>query len=115
MISYYMKQLELISRCMCLVRFALTFVSSASFVVCTVTITYATQKWSGDKLFWHSNNPGYKEHVVGDVFEWLMVFSFMGMLLTFTKEFSKSRLEINLVSTKPNYELVVTQPRDNDN
>ena len=38
-----------------------------------------------------------------------------GMLLTFTKEFSKSRLEINLVSTKPNYEPVVTQPRDNDN
>ena len=71
---------------------------------------YAGMEWSGNKLHWNSHDPGWKEHVISDAFEWLMVFSFLFMFLTFTKEFRRSKLQIKLVGYQDNYEPIPNQP-----
>lgn len=103
-ISFHMRRFGLVGSCLCSTRCTLSLVSTLSFVV-TVTMTgYASKKWSGDNLHWNSKDPGYKEHVIADAFEWLMVFSFLLMFLTFTKEFCRSKLQIKLVDYRDNYE-----------
>ena len=111
MISLYMKRFGLISSCVCSFRFALSIVSTVSFIVCMIMMGYAARKWPGSHLHWNSDEPGYKEHVVSDAFEWLMVFSFMGFFLTYTKEFCRNKLQVKLVGYHY-YEPVPVVPRD---
>ena len=96
-ISFHMKQLGFVRLCICITRFMLSVISTVSLIVCTMMWSSAGKKWSGNNLKWDSSDPGYKEHVVGDAFEWLIVLSFLCMFLTFTKEFCKSKLVVNFV------------------
>ena len=108
-ISFYMKKLGVISRCICTTRLILAILSSISFVLMYVVMTFAGKKRSGSNLHWDSDDPGYKEHVVGDAFEWVMVFSFLLVFLTFTRELNYTRLQIRLVGNENSYEPIPVQ------
>ena len=108
-ISFYMKKLGVIGRCICITRLILAILSSISFVLTFVMMNSAWKKRSGINLHWDSDDPGYKEHVVGDAFEWLMVFSFLLVFLTFTKELNYTRLQIRLVGNENSYEPIPVQ------
>ena len=108
-ISFYMKKLGVIGRCICITRLILAILSSISFVLTFVMMNSAWKKRSGINLHWDSDDPGYKEHVVGDAFEWLMVFSFLLVFLTFTRELNYTRLQIRLVGNENSYEPIPVQ------
>ena len=108
-ISINMERLGLISSRICLIRLFLSVLSSASLVICLVLTNSARKKWSGDNLHWHSDDPGYKEHVAGNAFEWVMVFSFLFVFLTFAKELAQSRLQIELVGYDSSYNPIPVQ------
>ena len=104
-----MKKMRLISSCVNIMRLILAVLSTISFVLTFVLVGIATKKKSGSNLHWHSNEPGYVEHVIGDAFEWLMVFSFLLVFLTFTKELQQSRLQFRLVGNESSYDHVPSQ------
>lgn len=99
-----MKKFGLVTSCVCTVRTVVSVVSTLSLVVFLILSSYAVRLWHGNKLYWRSDDPGYTVHVVGNAFEWLLVFNFLFLMLTFTKELSNSRLEIKLVGYRDNYE-----------
>ena len=109
MISFHMKKMGFISSCVNIMRLIFAVLSTISFVLTFVMVSIASKKKSGDNLHWHSNEPGYVEHVIGDAFEWLMVFSFLLVFLTFTKELQQSRLQFRLVGNESSYDPVPSQ------
>ena len=96
-ISFRMRRLGLISLCVCITRFIMALLTSAAFIISTVTVSYASTKWDGDYLHWKAKNPGFAEHVIGNVSEWLMVFSFLIVTLTFANELGKGRVQASFV------------------
>ena len=108
-ISFYMKRVGVISSCMYITRLIITILSSLSFVLSLTMTRSANEKRSGINLHWDSDDPGYKEHVIGNVFEWVMVFSFLLLFLTFTRELKYSRLQTRLVGNENSYEPVPVQ------
>ena len=103
-ISYRMKRFGLVTSCVCAVRIVVSAISSLSVVAFLILTSYAARLWDGNKLHWHSDDPGYTEHVVGNVFEWLLVLNFIILMLTFTKELCNTKLEIKLVGYRDSYE-----------
>ena len=101
-----MKRLGVISTCVYMTRLIFAILSTISFVLTFVMVSAAGRRKSGSNLHWHSNEPGYKEHVIGDAFEWVMVFSFLLVFLTFTKELGESRLQIRLVGYESRYDVI---------
>ena len=108
-ISFLMKRLGLISLCLTTTRLILALLSSISFVVTFAMVSSAGRKNHDDNLRWNSGDPGYKEHVIGDAFEWVMVFSFLLVFLTFTKELDQIRLQIRLVGYEGSYDRIQSQ------
>ena len=108
-ISFHMKKMGLINSCVNIMRLIFAVLSTISFVITFVMVSIASKKKSGDNLHWHSNEPGYMEHVIGDAFEWLMVFSFLLVFLTFAKELQQSRLQFRLVGNESSYDPVPSQ------
>ena len=99
-----------ISLCVYTTRLLLAILSSISFVLTLVMMSSASKKHPGGiDLHWHSNEPGYKEHVIGNVFEWVMVFCFLLVFLTFTRELGHSRLQVRLVGNESSYEPIPVQ------
>lgn len=97
-ISFHMRNYGLITLCVCLTRLAMAVLTSVTFIVSTVTVSYASTKWNGDFLYWKAENPGHTPHVIGNVSEWLMVFSFLIATLSFTKELGKGGIQISFVT-----------------
>ena len=114
-ISFHMKRAGLISLCACLTRLVLALLTSISFVISTVAVSYASTRWDGDYLHWKANNPGHTAHVVGDLSEWLMVFSFLIFTLSVTKELGKGQLQISFVVNEAKYEPVPAQNKIMEN
>jgi hypothetical protein len=90
-------------------RHIFAVISTISFVLTYVMINKASRKKSGSNLHWHSDDPGFKEHIIGNAFEWVMVFSFLLVFLTFTKELEHSRLQFRLVGYESSYDPVPQQ------
>ena len=88
------------SRTTCYWRCGLTLSVIFNFVVFIIGSVISTRKWDHEqwqqpqehKLRWKLDDPGYSLHVIGNVAEWLMCFSFLSFSLTFIKEFQKIRL-----------------------
>lgn len=70
----------------------------------------SVRKHTGSNLHWHSDDPGYTEHVIADAFEWLMAFCFLLEFITFTRELNQSRLQIRLVNYEDSYDPIPVQP-----
>ncbi|XP_028403582.1 DNA damage-regulated autophagy modulator protein 1-like [Dendronephthya gigantea] len=102
--SFYMKKFGLVSVYVCIVRTVVSVISTLSLLAFLILTSYAARLWDGNKFYWHSDDPGYTAHVVGNAFEWVLVFNFLILVLTFTKELCNSRLEIKLVGYRDNYE-----------
>ena len=110
MMSFHMKKMRLISSCVNIMRLIFAMLSTISFVLTLVMGNIAgLKRKSGSNLHWHSNEPRYVEHVIGDAFEWLMVFSFLLVFLTFTKELKQSQLQFHLVGNESSYDHVPSQ------
>lgn len=103
-VSYKMKRFGKLSSSVCTMRTLVSVLSTISLPVFIIMKFYSERLWDGNELFWHANDPGYTIHVVGNVFEWLMVFSFLILILTFTKELSRYRLEVKIVGYRDDYE-----------
>ena len=101
-----MRHLALVNLCVCVIRLSLALLTSITYIICTVSISYAGTKWNGDFLYWKAENPGYTAHVIGNTSEWVMVFSFLIVTLTFIKELSKGRLQIRFLNENESYEPV---------
>ena len=99
-ISFHMRTQGPVTSCVCITRLVMALLTSITFIISTVTVSYASTRWSGDYLHWNAENPGYVPHVIGDVSEWLMVFSFLIATLSFTMEFGKGQIQINFVMNK---------------
>lgn len=110
-ISFHMKRVGLLSSCACLTRLILALLTSISFIISTVAVSYASTRWDGDYLHWKAKNPGFTAHVVGDISEWLMVFSILIFTLSVTKELAKGQLQINFVVNEAKYEPVPAQSK----
>ena len=99
-----MKRFGLVTPCVCIVRTVVSVISTLSLFAFLIMSSYARRLWQGNKLHWDSNDPGYTVHVIGNVFEWVLVFNFLMLMLTFTKELRNGRLEVKLVGYRDNYE-----------
>ena len=102
--SFRMKRFQLVSLCVCILRTVVSVISTLSLLAFVILTSYAARLWDGNKLYWHSDDPGYIPHVIGNVFEWVLVFNFLILILTFTKEFYHGKLEIKLVGYRDDYE-----------
>ena len=102
--SFRMKRFGLVSSCICAARTVISAISTLSVFAFLILTSYAARLWDGNKLYWHSDDPGYTFHVIGNAFEWLLVFSFLMFMLTFTKELCNSKLRVKLVGFQDNYE-----------
>ena len=92
----------------------MAILTSITLVISTVTVSYATTRWDGDYLHWNAGNPGYTEHVIGNASEWIMVFSFLMVTVTFTKELGRGRLQISLVMEEASYEPLSVQSKNTE-
>ncbi len=92
----------------------MALLTSITFVISTVTVSYATTRWDGDYLYWNAGNPGYTEHVIGNASEWIMVFSFLMVTVTFTKELGRGRLQISFVMEEASYEPLSVASKDTE-
>ena len=102
-VSFRMRKLGLISLCVFITRLIMVLLTSAAFIISTVAVSYASTRWDGDYLHWKAKNPGFTGHVIGNVSEWLMVFSFLIVTLTFTRELRKGRLQASFVVDDANF------------
>ena len=96
-ISFNMKRMGVISSRLFFTRLILAILSAVSYVLTFAMLRSAYEKRSGINLKWNSDDPGYKEHVVGNVFEWVMVFSFLLVIFTFRRELKNNKLRFRLV------------------
>lgn len=103
-ISYHMRKFHLVSTTLCVVRTVVSVISTASLFIFLILKFYSQKLWHGDIFYWNSNDPGYKLHVIGNAFEWILVLHFLILILTFAKELHRRRLEINLVRFPYDYE-----------
>ena len=110
-ISLHMKRFGIISQCVFTVRCILAILSTISFLL-TLLMVHAAGKKTGSNLYWHSNDPGFKEHIVGDAFEWVMVFCFLLVFLTFTPELQQTEIQIRLVGYEASYDPIPVQPEN---
>jgi hypothetical protein len=95
----------------------MALLTSIAFVISAVTVSYATYvstRWDGDYLYWNAGNPGYTEHVIGNASEWIMVFSFLMVTVTFTKELGRGRLQISFVMEEASYEPLSVASKDTE-
>ena len=99
-----MKRFGLVTSCLCIVRTVVSVLTTLSLVMFLIMSSYAAKLWSGNKLYWHSDDPGYTAHVIGNAFEWRLVFNILILMLTFTKELSNRSLQIKLVGHRDDYE-----------
>jgi ABC-type branched-subunit amino acid transport system permease subunit len=99
-----MKRFGLVTSRVCIARTVFSVVSTLSLITFFILTSYAARLWDGNKLYWHSDDPGYTVHVIGNAFEWLLVFNFLFLMLTFTKELCNSKLEVKLVGYRDDYE-----------
>lgn len=108
-ISFNMKGMRVISSRLFAMRLILAIPSAVSYFLTFAMLRSAYKKRSGINLHWDSDDPGYKEHVIGNVFEWLMVFSFLLVFLTFRRELKNNKLRFRLVEIKNGYEPTTVQ------
>ena len=102
-VSFRMRKLGLISLRVFVTRLVMVLLTSTAFIISTVTVSYASTRWDGDYLHWKAKNPGFTGHIIGNVSEWLMVFSFLIVTLTFTNELAKGRLQASFVMDDANF------------
>ena len=86
---------------MCVVRIVVSVVSSLSAVTSLILLNL-TRRSTGNELDWHSNDPNYTVHVIGNAFQWFVLLNFVIFILTFRKELHYNKLEIELVCNEPN-------------
>ena len=107
-ISWHMKRLGIISQCVFTARCILAVLSLISFLLSLLVVHVAPKK-TGSNLHWHSSDPGFKEHIVDNAFEWVMVFCFLLVFLTFIPELRRSVIQIHLVDYKASYDSIPVQ------
>ena len=100
-VSCCMRRFGLVSTCMCVVRIVVSVVSSLSAVTSLILLNL-TRRSTGNELDWHSNDPNYTVHVIGNAFQWFVLLNFVIFILTFRKELHYNKLEIELVCNEPN-------------
>ncbi|XP_028404502.1 DNA damage-regulated autophagy modulator protein 2-like [Dendronephthya gigantea] len=110
-VSFHMKRFGIISQCIFNTRLILAILSTISFFL-TLFIVHAATKKTGSNLHWHSSDPGFKEHIVGNVFEWVMVFCFLLVFLTFTRELQQNQIQVRLVDYEASYDPIPVQPEN---
>ena len=103
--SYYMMEFGIGTRIMCHWRLAFTVSVVANFIVFVIGSVISNVKFDRAqmklvpelKLRWRPDEPGYRMHVISNVAEWLMCFSFCWFSLTFIREFNRIRITSDFV------------------
>lgn len=109
-----MKEIGLVGSHICFIRLVLSVISTLSFLAMLVLMKFAYNDHNkGIVLRWHSDEPGFKEHIAADAMEWVMVGSFLLVFLTFTKELENNRLQVRLVRSEDRYESLTNQTENN--
>ena len=105
-LGYLMKPYGVYSSCICHLRLVLTTTIS----LCS--ITFFTASAYGYKRFVHNNHNhiigqwrpgdgGYVFHFIGNLCEWLALFAFVGMSLSFVGEFQEVSIQVKCKEKKP--------------
>lgn len=108
------------SRLKCHWRAALTFSVVGNFTVFVIAGLISNKQYGyteapENKLRWSTRNPGYKLHVLSNVAEWIMCFSFLWFSLTYIKEFQKIRITSDFVAEQERDALLSTLTLSDDN
>ncbi|KAH3886517.1 DNA damage-regulated autophagy modulator protein 2-like [Dreissena polymorpha] len=76
------------------IRLTLTLVSLVVMVLTFICAAISRRIPPKDKLHWKPDEPGYVEHIVSTVGEWITAITFLLYFLTFVRDFTKIKIEV---------------------
>lgn len=104
--TYLMKPYDVYSSCLCHLRLILTTTISLCSIAFFTASAYGYKQFlqnshNHDIGQWRPGDGGYELHIIGNMCEWLTLFAFVGMSLTFVREFQQVSIEVKCKEKTP--------------
>ncbi len=105
-LSYMMRPYGVYSSCVCHLRLALTSTITLSSVAFFTASTYGYQAFVKRSHHhridhWMAGDGGYALHILSNTAEWLSLFAFLGMSLSFFNEFQAVMMSVECREKRP--------------